>query len=333
MAGDEGAAGEIFRTKTRDEWCDIMEHTDVCFAPVLTMGEAAAHPHNKARDTFVEVDGMVQPAPAPRFSRTTGRDPAARRPIPGQHTDEVLADWGVAAADVDKLVETGAVKQADGDPRLLPRPSRRRVDRHRRHHGRAAAAGHRVVLVVATGGRVRRGPRRPRAGRDAVGSAPGGDGGRRRSSASAGSSGSATWTPGMTGWEQNGDPASFLQADVDEAAERLAAVLREERADVVTVYDWHGNYGHPDHIRVHGVGHRAAELAGTPERVRIDVQPRRHVRGSRRRASGGRWATGPRRETDDGRPFGMAEAEITTAVDVGDFVERKRASVPATPAR
>ena len=59
-------------------------------------------------------------------------------------------------------------------------------------------------------------------------------------------------------------PASFLQADVDEAAERLAAVLREERADVLTVYDWHGNYGHPDHVQVHHVGHRAAELAGTP---------------------------------------------------------------------
>ena len=67
----------------------------------------------------------------------------------------------------------------------------------------------------------------------------------------------------MTGWEQNGDPGSFLQAPVEEAAERLAEILREENADVVTVYDWHGNYGHPDHIKVHTVGHRAAELAGT----------------------------------------------------------------------
>ncbi len=70
---------------------------------------------------------------------------------------------------------------------------------------------------------------------------------------------------GMTGWEQNADPASFLQAPVDEAAERLAGVLREENADVLTVYDWHGNYGHPDHIKVNTVGYRAAELAGTPK--------------------------------------------------------------------
>ena len=77
----------------------------------------------------------------------------------------------------------------------------------------------------------------------------------------------------MTGWESNANPGSFLQADLDEAAERLAAILRTERADVLTTYDWHGNYGHPDHIRVHQVGHRAAELAGTPRRVRGHHQP------------------------------------------------------------
>ena len=71
---------------------------------------------------------------------------------------------------------------------------------------------------------------------------------------------------GMTGWEHNDDPASFWQADVDEAAERLAAILREEQADVIVLYDWHGGYGHPDHIQVHRVGHRAADLAGTPRR-------------------------------------------------------------------
>ena len=69
----------IFRTKTRDEWCEIMEGSDVCFAPVLSLGEAPAHPHNRARETFVEVDGVVQPAPAPRFSRTVPRHPAAAR--------------------------------------------------------------------------------------------------------------------------------------------------------------------------------------------------------------------------------------------------------------
>ena len=69
----------MFATKTRDEWCAVMEHTDVCFAPVLTMSEAAEHPHNVQRGTFVEIDGVTQPAPAPRFSRTQ----AGRRLAPG----------------------------------------------------------------------------------------------------------------------------------------------------------------------------------------------------------------------------------------------------------
>jgi alpha-methylacyl-CoA racemase len=99
----------VFRTKTRDEWCAVMEHTDVCFAPVLSLSEAPAHPHNVARQTFVEVEGMVQPAPAPRFSRTPGA--IARPPAqPGQHTDEALADWGIPAAEIAKLKETGAVR-------------------------------------------------------------------------------------------------------------------------------------------------------------------------------------------------------------------------------
>jgi alpha-methylacyl-CoA racemase len=100
---------EIFKAKTRDEWCEIMEGTDVCFAPVLSMGEAPQHPHNVERGTFVELDGIVQPAPAPRFSRTPGA--VARPPShAGQHTDEVLAEWlGAASADITKLRDTGAV--------------------------------------------------------------------------------------------------------------------------------------------------------------------------------------------------------------------------------
>jgi alpha-methylacyl-CoA racemase len=99
---------EVFRTKTRDEWCKIMEGSDVCFAPVLTMGEAYEHPHNVARETFVEVAGRKQPAPAPRFSRTPG---AVRRPPPhaGQHTDEALADWGFSPEEISKLRTTGAL--------------------------------------------------------------------------------------------------------------------------------------------------------------------------------------------------------------------------------
>ena len=103
--------GELFKTKTRDEWCELMEHTDVCFAPVLRLDEAYEHPHNVARQTFVEVDGLKQPAPAPRFSRTVpelGAAPAS----PGQHTREVLESWGVPAERVDALVESGAAIQA-----------------------------------------------------------------------------------------------------------------------------------------------------------------------------------------------------------------------------
>ena len=99
---------ELFKTKTRDEWCELMEGSDVCFAPVLSMTEAPVHPHNVARGTFVERNGVVQPSPAPRFDRTPGE--ISRPPShAGQHTDEVLADWGFDAATIAKLHETGAV--------------------------------------------------------------------------------------------------------------------------------------------------------------------------------------------------------------------------------
>jgi alpha-methylacyl-CoA racemase len=99
---------EVFRTKTQQEWCDLMEHTDVCFAPVLTMDEAPQHPHIAARGTFTEVAGLVQPAPAPRFSRTPGE--IVRPPShAGQHTDEVLAEWGVDAERIAALREAKAI--------------------------------------------------------------------------------------------------------------------------------------------------------------------------------------------------------------------------------
>ena len=93
MARDQAAAQRYFKTKTRDEWCTIMEGSEVCFAPVLSMIEAPQHPHNRHRGTFVEVDGVVQPGPAPRFSRTPSKIqwPPAR---PGEHTEEALRDWG-----------------------------------------------------------------------------------------------------------------------------------------------------------------------------------------------------------------------------------------------
>ena len=88
-----------------------MEHTDVCFAPVLRMDEAARHPHNTARSTFVDAFGALQPAPAPRFSRTV---PEISRPPAhdGQHTREALIDWGVAPDRVESLLAAGAVRQA-----------------------------------------------------------------------------------------------------------------------------------------------------------------------------------------------------------------------------
>jgi alpha-methylacyl-CoA racemase len=101
----------IFRSKSRDEWCELMEHTDVCFAPVLRMDEARHHPHNIARGTFVERDGMTQPAPAPRFSRTVPTIQASPA-HDGQHTVEVLRDWGIALDRVDALIDSGAAKQA-----------------------------------------------------------------------------------------------------------------------------------------------------------------------------------------------------------------------------
>jgi len=100
---------KIFRTKTRDEWCEIMEGSDVCFAPVLKMSEAPEHPHLRARATYVEVAGKTQPAPAPRFSRTAPR--ISRPPAhPGEHTDEALADWGLDAAEIARLRDAGAVR-------------------------------------------------------------------------------------------------------------------------------------------------------------------------------------------------------------------------------
>jgi alpha-methylacyl-CoA racemase len=98
----------VMKTKTRDEWCQIMEHTDICFAPVLTMTEAQAHPHNVARGTFTTVAGVPQPAPAPRFSRTTAeiQSPPAQ---PGEHTRAVLSDLGWSDAEIDALMASGAV--------------------------------------------------------------------------------------------------------------------------------------------------------------------------------------------------------------------------------
>jgi LmbE family N-acetylglucosaminyl deacetylase len=133
---------------------------------------------------------------------------------------------------------------------------------------------------------------------------------------------------GMMDEPTNDQPGSFWSADLDEAAHRLAAILRDEGADVLTVYDDHGGYGHPDHIQVHRVGVRAAELAGTPV-VYESTMNRDHVlrllRDRRAEIPEGVDVPDP----DDFADFGTPEDQITTTVDVRGFIEQKRASMAA----
>jgi alpha-methylacyl-CoA racemase len=98
----------VIAQKTQAEWTEIMDATDVCFAPVLDLDEAPKHPHNVARQTFVEVAGVIQPAPAPRFSATPG---AIQGPPPatGAHDREALGDWGFSGAEIDALQASGAL--------------------------------------------------------------------------------------------------------------------------------------------------------------------------------------------------------------------------------
>ncbi len=98
----------IFKKRTRDEWCDIMLGSDVCFAPVLSMEEAPKHPHNVARKTFVEINGITNPAPAPRFSRTKP-EIQGPPPNPGEHNETALSDWGISSEDINSVKESGAI--------------------------------------------------------------------------------------------------------------------------------------------------------------------------------------------------------------------------------
>jgi alpha-methylacyl-CoA racemase len=98
----------MFASRTRDEWCRLLEGTDACFAPVLSMSEAPLHPHNLARGTFIELGGVTQPAPAPRFSRTQPDLPSAPA-MPGADTREALRDWGFASGELDRLTAVGAL--------------------------------------------------------------------------------------------------------------------------------------------------------------------------------------------------------------------------------
>ena len=99
---------DIFKTKSRDEWCQIMEGTDICFAPVLSLDEAPDHPHNRQRNTFVEVEGVIQPAPTPRFSKTPP-ELQSPPPTPGEHTKAVLGEFGFSADEIAGLEAARAI--------------------------------------------------------------------------------------------------------------------------------------------------------------------------------------------------------------------------------
>jgi LmbE family N-acetylglucosaminyl deacetylase len=132
---------------------------------------------------------------------------------------------------------------------------------------------------------------------------------------------------GMMGADTNDAPGSFWSADVDEAAERLARILREEQADILTIYDEIGGYGHPDHIQVHRVGARAAELAATPRVYENAINRDHFIRGAKLLAESIGADEMPDFEGDPN--FGITEDKITTAVDVRDFVEVKRRAMAA----
>lgn len=203
---------------------------------------------------------------------------------------------------------------------------------------RAADEGHRVVLVVATDGRHGETPDDLADGESLV---------ERRQVETGGSAAvlgiaRVAWLgyhdSGMTGWEQNADPLSLHQADLDEAASRLAAILTEERAQadelVLVTYDWHGNYGHPDHVKVHHVGYRAAELAAV-DRVYEATANRDEWRVQVAAARAAAEAAGepfpedfdPDGPADDGNPMGEPAAAISLRVDVSAWAERKRESI------
>ena len=183
-----------------------------------------------------------------------------------------------------------------------------------------AAAGHRVVLVVATRGEL---------GEVAPGFLAEGETlGERRTremEAAAAVLGVARveflgyLDSGMMGEPTNEEKGSFWQADIDEAAARLAAIAQDEQASVLVAYDDHGGYGHPDHIQVHRVGVRAAELAGTPQVYEATIDRDRMLRLMRQ---GGVPEGAP--ELDENSDLGVRETEVTTRIDVTDQVTTKR---------
>jgi LmbE family N-acetylglucosaminyl deacetylase len=189
--------------------------------------------------------------------------------------------------------------------------------------------GHRVVLVVATGGEHGESPS------DLAPNESLADRRRAETLASAAILGVhrveflGYRDSGMTGWEQNAHEGAFCNASLEEAGSRLAAILRDEKASTLTIYDWHGNYGHPDHVAVHRVGRYAAALAATPNVYEATMNRDAVVRFMDLARQSGQDVDFDPNQTDDGNPFGMSEDELTTAIDVVAFIEPKRAAMKA----
>ncbi len=134
---------------------------------------------------------------------------------------------------------------------------------------------------------------------------------------------------GMVGTPENDRAGSFWTADLDEAAGRLAAILIDEAADVLTVYDDNGGYGHPDHIQVHRVGVRAAALAGTPLVFQATINRDHILRGMRDPATHSPELAAELAAIESDPTFGVSEARITAAVDVSAFLDHKRRAMRA----
>ncbi|TWF76108.1 LmbE family N-acetylglucosaminyl deacetylase [Pseudonocardia hierapolitana] len=195
---------------------------------------------------------------------------------------------------------------------------------------RAAAAGHRVVLVFGTRGEL---------GEPVPGVLEPGEQLSMRRSAECYASAAAIGAKrveflgytdsGMMGEPSNAAPFCFWQADVEHAARRLAVILDEEEPDVLTTYDDNGGYGHPDHIQVHRVGKRAAELSAVPVVAQHTINRDWMIRGMRGMAESGQLPEGWQGPSLEAPTFGKPEAEITHRVEAVDFVEQKRASMRA----
>jgi LmbE family N-acetylglucosaminyl deacetylase len=193
---------------------------------------------------------------------------------------------------------------------------------------KAAAAGHRVVLVVATRGEL---------GEVSEGVLDDGEALADRRAVEVAAAGEILGVSrieflgyrdsGMADDPRRHDTGSFASADLEEAAARLAKILVEEAADVLTVYDSHGNYGHPDHIQVHHVGHRAAELAGTPSVFEATMN-HDYIVGLMKELND-QMPDGVERPDPEAMDLGVPESVITTRVDVTDFVDQKRAAMAA----